>query len=792
VWWAGAMGAWGVWAVLWGRRWERAGAAALLLAVATTSASWHHCCWFLFGNDDLGRFARTEEQPACVEVVALKSVQEVPRPPLDPMRALPLGDRARFEAEVVAIRDGARWVPASGRTQVEVFGRLSGIDAGDRLRIFGELAAPQSPQNPGEFDYATYLRGQRVGARIAVGFSRCVEVLAPGDFSPRRLIEQTRSAGNRTLQRHIDHRRSPLAAAVLLGIRDRFDPDEKRAFMETGTVHLLAISGLHVGILAGTLLWLVQRLPLPRSPGLALVAAATVCYMLITDARPPVIRATILVLMICWSLWLGRRGLSFNSLAAAALIVLVVNPVQVFQVGAQLSFLAVAALMWFGPLWLGSPGEEDPLKRLIRENRPWPVGAGAWIGRHVWQLVLISAIIWLIALPLVMARFHLLTPIALVLNPLLWLPMSLALMSGFATLVFGSWSAASGQVFGGCCDRLLGVLQWGVAHGQEISWGHCRVPGPADWWLIGFYGAMALVVAFPRIRPPLRWCVALAAVWVAVGVTASESRRQTERLDCTFLSMGHGCAVLLELPSGETILYDAGRFSSPATATQSISAALISRGVTHLDAVILSHADIDHYNALPGLFEQGISIGVVYVSPKMWQEQNAALDALREAIDRSGVPLKEIYANDRLPGGRRCEIRVLHPPKKGSLGEDNANSIVLVVEYLGRRILLTGDIGTPGYGGSTPGLNAILAEEPLDCDVLLAPHHGSRGNNTPELAAWSTPDWVIISGSRRWDPEPIREVYGAVGSRVLHTADTGAVHVTIDADGVRVEEFVTP
>jgi len=119
------------------------------------------------------------------------------------------------------------------------------------------------------------------------------------------------------------------------------------------------------------------------------------------------------------------------------------------------------------------------------------------------------------------------------------------------------------------------------------------------------------------------------------------------------------------------------------------------------------------------------------------------------------------------------------------LGGDNANSVVLDVQHRGYRILLPGDL-------ESAGLDDLLAEEPTDCDVLLVPHHGSRQSNPPGLAAWSTPEWVVISGSHRWDTGPVEAAYRAAGSRVFHTADTGAVSVTIDATGVSVESFLSP
>jgi competence protein ComEC len=123
---------------------------------------------------------------------------------------------------------------------------------------------------------------------------------------------------------------------------------------------------------------------------------------------------------------------------------------------------------------------------------------------------------------------------------------------------------------------------------------------------------------------------------------------------------------------------------------------------------------------------------------------------------------------------------VLHPPQEGVAGSDNANSIVLAVEYRGRRILLTGDL-------EAAGLNRLLAEPPRHADVVLAPHHGSRRSSPAAFADWTRPSWVVVSGGMHDDLSVVRATYEAAGGQVLHTAAVGAVQVTIDRAGLRVQ-----
>ncbi len=775
--------AWVAWLVCWRFRWCRTAGIALLASVTACAGLWHHVRWNRFALDDLGCYARSQDRPTCVDAIALKGPRRLPAPEFNPMRIIPPVDRTRVEVKMIGIRDRARWRPASGRARLTVDGHLLGVHAGDRLRIFAQLSAPDPPHNPGDFNYAAYHRAGRRLSQLRSEYPDCVAVVRRGSLvSLRRWIDNVRTAGRTLLRRYLDESRAALAATVLLGAREEIGSKRLQAFVETGTVHLLAISGLHVGIVAGALFLGLRLMLVPRSRAVVVVAVVTALYTVLTDARPPAIRATILVLALCASTYLGRPRLTFNSLAAAALVVLVLNPADLFSTGVHLSFTAVAGLMWFWPRWLGWAAKHDRSQRMLMESRGWSSRALRTAWRWAWQLTLAGTIIWLLTLPLVMARFHLLVPVAPVLNTLLWLPMGFALVSGFGVLVFGWLLPPLAAVLGWCCDGSLWLLESCVQAAREVPCSHFWVPGPADWWLVGFYGGLAALAAFPAIRPPRRWCLGLLAGWIAIGFAPSTFRSDAGRLECTFFSVGHGCSVLLELPSGQTMLYDAGQFGSPEIGARSVAASLWSRGITHVDAVVLSHADADHYNLLPDLLER-FTVGVIYVSPVMFEHENRAMIALQEAIREAKAPVREIFAGDRLQGGEDCLVEVLHPPRRGVLASDNANSIVLAIEYRGYRVLIPGDL-------ESLGLEDVLAEEPWDCDVLLAPHHGSRSSNPPGLAAWCRPEWDVVSGSLNSYQLETAATYRAAGAQVLHTGTSGAVRCTVSAKGLAVNGFI--
>jgi competence protein ComEC len=788
-WWLAATIALALWLALWMVRREPAASWLLLFSVLAAGGAWHHGYWRLYGADEIGRMVSEESRPACVEAIAITSPRWVPAPPPDPLRTIPVGERSELLVWLTAVRDGERFRPASGWATLEVGGMLDVVRAGDRLRIMAQASQPRGPLNPGEFDFAAHERSRRVGCRLFAEFPASIQQLARGSpWSPRRWLADVRGGGSTLLRRYIAPERATLASAVLLGTREQLDPHRNEGYLVTGTIHVLSISGLHVGILAAGFFVVLRTGLVPRRVTLAATICLTIGYAALTDLEPPVVRATILVVAACLALWSGRSAIGFNTLAAAAIVVLVLNPASLFLTGPQLSVLAVATLIAFHPLLAPQP-IADPLDRLIAASRPWLARAARSSCGVLWRLWLTGALIWLVSTPLVWKQYNLISPAALVLNFLMWAPVTLAMYAGLGTLLFGSFLPLAAKFCGLACDRCLLWLEQLIGVGRDWPGSHWWLAAPPGWWVVLFYAAAGIALMFPALRPPRHWLVTLGILWTAGAVLLSGqatpvlARSQPRPLSCHFVSVGHGVAVLVELRDGRNLLYDAGHLGSPLAGVRSVSSVLWSRGISHLDAVIISHADADHFNALPSLLER-FSIGVIYVSPVMFENLPPAVAALRSSIDDARVPIREIYAGQRLASENSdTNIEVLHPPRRGVLGSDNANSIVLAIEHAGRRVLLTGDL-------ESPGLEDLLAEEPLDCDLILAPHHGSPRSNPGDFAQWSTPQYVVISGSRGLADLPaiesVKHSFRLRGAEVFHTAEDGCVRLEIGGGDVVV------
>jgi competence protein ComEC len=374
----------------------------------------------------------------------------------------------------------------------------------------------------------------------------------------------------------------------------------------------------------------------------------------------------------------------------------------------------------------------------------------------------------------VAARFHIVSPVGVLINVIM-APLALVVLwCGYIHLALGllvpaaSWIAAAPFEWG--LGGLLGLVEW-AAH---VRLSHFYVPGPPEWWLAGYY---LLLFALAFLRPVRRWgsrgwCVLI--LWIIAGLGWGLRSADGESLRCTFLSVGHGGAILIECPNGGTLLYDAGSMQDGRIAERAVQQTLWERRRRCLDALMVSHADSDHFNGAAELM-QSLPVGALLVSQQFLDFKQPAVAALCDSTAAAGVPIRLVRDGDRLRLDDRVAMRVLHPSFGRPHSDDNANSIVLAIEFAGRRILLTGDLD--GHGQAT-----LLGMPPLGVDVLLAPHHGSRRANPPALADWARPREVIVSADARVDFKSLRAAYEPE-TRITSTNDAGAVTFEIKPDG---------
>lgn len=755
---------------------------ALLLTVAACSAGWHHQQWRWFAADDLGRFATLQGAPVCLEVQVLDAPQRRPEPQRSPLRAIPQSESTLLLVKIERLRDGELWRTASGQSELIVDGELGdhieNLAPGDRLRVFAQMRSPSPAMNPGQFDYAQDARADRHLAMLRTESPACLTLLESGSWSVGRMLARMRQSITNRLLLEVGPQRGALAAAMLVGAREGVTREVSDAFRRTGSLHVLVVSGLHVGIVI-SLFYVASRMGwFPRRRTLLLIMVLILGYTLLTGARPPVVRAAVLAEVLCLAAIMGRPLLAINSLALAAIIVLAINPSELFRSGTQLSFLAAATLIWFGR-WQSLQGNIDPMERLLRSVESIPRRFGRSLSAWAGTILLATTAVWLVATPLLLWQFHLLSPVALPVSLAVFPLVTVSLIASLALVTIGTLIPPLSSPLSTCCSWAISGLEHSIALADTVPGGSFYSAGPAGWWCVGTY--LILLVGFlGGARPAIGVRLTkLGIAWIATGfLVAMITNQRPEGLRCSYIAVGHGLSVLIETPQGQAILYDAGSLGSPEAAAETVSGVLWSRGISHLDAVVLSHTDVDHYNAVPELSER-FSIGGVYTTHAMLPQgkrmpPGSAVGILARSLQRSGVPITRLAQGDRLRFGATV-LDVLHPTEEGTGGSDNSNSLVLGIEYGDRRVLLPGDL-------ESPGLEDLMFQSPYDCDLLLAPHHGSARSDPPGFAAWSNPEWVVISSGTSSDTSSAGKSYTESGAEVLRTASEGMITFVLSSE----------
>lgn len=766
--------------------------AAIGLTVFAIGGLWHHHTWHVYPATELGLAASDFPEPVCIRATVVDTPRYVPESisQASPLDLTPPEDQTRFRIACQAVRNGDEWNTASGSGQVTVKGKCVDLVAGDAVQIFGHFSKPTKASNPREFDYRQYERAQRHLFRVTVNHPDCVQTRSrASSWDVRWYPQKLRSRCQHILFRHFPRAEAELACAMLLGTRDFLSKSRKDTFFRTGTIHLLAISGLHLGILAWCFFFVIRRTNLcSDSALLVLISILTLAYAVMTEGRPPVLRASVLIWIICLARIFRRDGLALNSLSAAALIILTISPPQLFQVGFLLSFLAVLALLWLSPR-LVPQAKKDPLTKLIDKSRSWPERQLRIVVRSLAYGCAASVSIWCLTLPITAHHFHVVSPIGLVLNIFLWIPVAIALLSGFATLSFSWLVPPVADLFAGISAVSFSYLESIVAWAQTVPGSFYWVAGPTVPLLVVFYGSLLLIAVHHWFRQrTVLWfhvtcLVCLLLHWLAGPSVA------TNELRCTFLSVGHGNGVVIEFPNRQVWLYDAGSLSGPAAAVEAISTYLWSRHIHRLDKIVVSHADIDHFNGVPELLNR-FEVDEIVTAPKMFSQSNGAVELLRQSIDSAAVSITHVNAGDKLPTQQASmattrgirehgtvAVHVLHPPYEGVEGSDNANSLVLSLDYLNHSVLLTGDI-------EFAGLDRLIDQVQVDADIAMAPHHGSARSEPERFIQWCRPEWVVISSGRDRNLESVCELFDHAIS--WHTFRDGAITATIDPTGVKV------
>ncbi|MDT3681336.1 MAG: ComEC/Rec2 family competence protein [Truepera sp.] len=618
--------------------------------------------------------------------------------------------------------------------------------------VTGTAEPAPGKRNPGGFDYAGHLARRGAAGQL---FARSVVLVRPAT-RVSDLLARGVTAG-------LPAEAGALMLAMTLGRRDDLAA-LRESFGAAGMSHLLALSGLHVGVLLLALGGALRRLPRGRVP---LVAGGALAFVMLVGPSPSVVRATTMALavLLTSALGSGRAGV-WAALGLAALIGTLMAPQMVLDLGFQLSYLAVVGMLLFVPPWtarLGSlvsplPAGVTGLRRVVLAVRTAAVlGALASAAAQLPTLSLVAGTF--LAVPLASPLVN----VAAV--PLAGLLVPFGFAAGLAGLVAEPLAWLLNQVVGPLAGCLIWLARVG-ARLPSLPWGEVAGVGHVAW-----AGLTAALAAWARGR--LRLAQVLAVALVLGGVTSAVPA-PTPPPDIWFLDVGQGDAALVRLGPGTAVLVDGGGspFSDFDVGKRIVVPALRALGVRQLSAVIATHADADHVEGLVPVLEN-FRVGLLVTGPP--QPGNLLDERLRSVAAQRGVRVHEARRGERLSlGGAVLEL--LNPPADTSGLSPNDASVAFVLRLAGvPRALFLGDLGV--------GVEPDLAVPPLD--VLMVGHHGSRHSTSEGLLKAASPGLAVISVGRNGYGHPTAEVLerlAAHGVEVMTTREHGAIRVDLSGE----------
>jgi len=683
------------------------------------------------------------------------------------------------------------WTKVTGTVRVQVDGPVLDLKDGDNIQAYCRLDRFSPPTNPGQFDTAKYLARKNVFIAASVKSRDGIKLLEGprgGIFTKvKRKMRQTATQallGNLSLE----DRSRGLLEALLLGYRGNIDSNTYRAFRKTGLLHFISLSGLHLGILAWIIWSLCKTAGLLKRARAAICIIAIVIFLLIVPPRAPTVRAAIICWVFCFSFFFHRRSNLLNTLSLAAIILLLIRPTHLFEVGWQLSFASVLGIILFTARIESFLYEKIMdsfwIQKILKTKLFFYVPPA--IGSYLLKILAIALAAWLGGAGFVLYHFYMINPLTfiwkLAMFPLVTLILAFGYLKITLSFLLPSLAAVLGVIVNLLSDLLIWFVEriasWHIA-GWDISY---ILIGRVPFTLIIFYYCFVLFAGFVYFKRPLIKkviCTAMLLVIIVFLGATKWQRTHRDNLVITCLDVGHGQAIFVRLPGKANVLFDAGSLHKSDIGRRIVAPFLDYAGINNIEAIIVSHNDIDHINGIPEVIEH-CKLGGVYANDNFFDKagQWGTAKFLNECLSEKGLKIKRLNEDLNLSGS--ANIKILWPIEQIFQNEelgDNDKSLVSLLDFAGTKVLLCSDIEKFAQ-------RELLRLHPdLKADIVVVPHHGSVNTLEDDFLEKLDADILIYSCGRTQYERRQQMIKGKGSAKSFYTPEHGAVAVCIDKNG---------
>jgi len=700
------------------------------------------------------------------------------------------GSKTRLIVKVKALYQAADPVPqilqyckASGLVLLTLNGQLpEGLNPGDRFLVKTNLSRVHTYSTPGSFNYQKYLATQSIYIKGWIQSPHSIiKVHSPEPYLPTSVLttvsylpERIRNHIAGFLDNTLSQPARGLYKAILIGDRNDVPVSVLNNFIRAGCLHILAISGMHMGLLAlitiGIVFWILKRSTwlLLHTSGLKVAVSIAFLplffYALIAGFNIPVLRALLMTIVFILAILFDRPGNLINHILLAAFLILAWKPFAIFSASFQLSFSAVIAIGLLYPLFYRFFLQEFQTNFSISTNTPVivtqpPAGlvrkTSIIISKWLLSGIALSTAAMLGTFPLLLFHFNRFSPVApfsnLLVEPLIcfW-----SLIIGLAASLSLPFEPALAKILFTAGGVGLIAAERVCAFFSALPFSSLWLPTPSPVEIMAAYLFLLSSIMALHLCGKQRRCFLFLAFFFLFSAAAINiiAKKPSGTASITFLDVGHGASILLQLPENRNILIDGGsstqndRFN---IGERVIGPFLWKRKINHLNAVIITHPHADHYNGLPFILAR-------FRPKELWINgrpgQDKEYQELLDLASQLGIDTKIAKTEDVLFQTSSARLVCLHSGKETSspifahdpdtLINPNDFSIVLRLETNSKSFLFPADI------------SAVMAEmlfrqsKQIKADVLMAPHHGSSSSMSQNFIRAVAPEYLVISAGR--------------------------------------------
>ena len=667
------------------------------------------------------------------------------------------------------------------KQEEKYFEKLENELYGREIKCRGIFEKFDAPVNPGQFDAKTYYKNE--------GFSGTLRaeeiILQKGEqgFSLGIYLHKLNLAISEKYQRILGTKDAGSLSAMVLGDKSNIDEEIKELYQENSISHLLAISGLHISLVAGAVYLFLKKLKISFKFPFISAGIILLLYGLFTGFSVSTTRAVIMMCLFFFSFVIGRSYDLPSSLALAAIMIMSVNHRVIYQSGFQLSFLAVIGIFYIMPELMYIFKIRDLNQKGIKKIFYIILGS-----------IICSVSINIATLPVILVNFYELSLTGIVLNiiviPLMSILVVTGLTGGFVALV----SEFTGRFILGVSYYILNIYTFLCRIGDNFVSLRLILGKPEKWQIVIYYVCIFLIFSYLSIKRreeklqvlkntvlKLKTSKRIIFTLLTVSLAFLILIYKKEEFSINMLDIGQGDCFVISDGHNNIYISDCGSTTVDKVGKQRLLPFLKSRGWSRVNTIFVSHMDKDHVNGVNDLLkcpEIAIDKIIISTSYKSDRLNCNELRELKKLTKSRRINLMYIKKGDKVGDGN-LRFKCLYPTGNENIEDQNEASIVMRMEYKSLSVLFTGDIA----GTTEEEVIKLAGKEALDCDILKVCHHGSKNSSSPGFLNEVDPKLYLIScGLMNRYGHPHKAALERMlkeGGRILRTDHMGAVEITL-------------